>query len=340
VKVIDREVLSPGGTSRRNLPANLDPADHHLFAHELTKPIPPTELKELRDARLTNEGVILDGLSVFEPSLPDGDLWHRSNLRYSLATRLKRRRTPVRGGDGHLLVFDSEYLGYFHWMTETLTRLEAMGECARHLVLLLPEQRLPFHSATLQPFRFGGIVEVRSDEYLDVERLVMPTHTAPSGNYNDQLIARMAARLRQAFASKPVVGLGRRLYVSRRKAQKRKVANESEMLPLLERHGFRTVCFEDYSFEEQALMSMQSDRMVSLHGAGLTNMLFMDRGSCILELRARGDTHSNSYFSLASALGIPYHYLLCDPRDGADPHTADVVVDPSDMETVLADFVR
>ena len=68
--------------------------------------------------------------------------------------------------------------------------------------------------------------------------------------------------------------------------------------------------------------------LVSNHGAGLSNMLFMAPGGSVLELRKRGDAHNNCYFALASALNLKYYYQLCDPENpNQDAFSADLIVD-------------
>jgi len=52
--------------------------------------------------------------------------------------------------------------------------------------------------------------------------------------------------------------------------------------------------------------------LIGIHGAGLTNILFMPKGASVLELRRKDDSHNNCYFSLASALELNYFYQLCE----------------------------
>ena len=61
--------------------------------------------------------------------------------------------------------------------------------------------------------------------------------------------------------------------------------------------GFDIIQFEDFSFAEQVKIAFNSKVLVSLHGAGLTNMLFMDKGNYVVELRQENDQINNCYFS-------------------------------------------
>jgi capsular polysaccharide biosynthesis protein len=68
--------------------------------------------------------------------------------------------------------------------------------------------------------------------------------------------------------------------------------------------------------------------VVANHGAGLANMLFLSEKSSVFELRKFGDSHSNCYFILASALDLKYYYQACQAENPAeDAGLADVFVD-------------
>jgi len=62
-------------------------------------------------------------------------------------------------------------------------------------------------------------------------------------------------------------------------------------------------------------LAVNADILIGVHGAGLTNMLFMKENSNILELRRKDDDHNNCYFSLAAACKHKYWYQLCDVDD-------------------------
>ena len=119
-----------------------------------------------------------------------------------------------------------------------------------------------------------------------------------------------------------------RVYISRQRAAKRTIVNEPEVIDVLLEFGFQIVCAEDLSLAEQIKMFSAAQHLVSNHGAGLTNMLFMSPGANMLELRHRTDGINNCYFTLASALQLNYFYQSCEPVNPAeDPHTAQLLVD-------------
>jgi len=83
-------------------------------------------------------------------------------------------------------------------------------------------------------------------------------------------------------------------------------------------------------------ISSQARYLVSNHGAGMTNMLFMPEGSNVLELRHREDCINNCYFTLSSALNLNYFYQTCPSGgDAQDPHAADLLVDANALRANL-----
>jgi len=163
----------------------------------------------------------------------------------------------------------------------------------------------------------------------------MPTHAAPSGNYNEPLMRELRELVISSFGlASEAHG---RVYVSRGRAPKRKVRNEEEVVAAVREFGFSVVHFEDYTFEQQVALAARARHLVSNHGAGLTNMLFMPPGGSVLELRRRGERERNWFFNLANAAGLEYRYQLCDPADPAeDPHTADIDVDARTLRENLS----
>lgn len=324
-------ILREGKLSRRKAPVNLRREDAGLFSHEMERAIPATRLLELRGVWASADGFLFKGGRILPESFAfpaNREQWKtRSVVKFLAESYLLRRRR--RFGRPAAWVVDDWSDGYFHWLADALTRLYAIRERIGELALLLPHRyaRLEFVRSSLAAFGVREVEYVREGEVLLCETLYVPTQTAPSGNYNEELIKGVRGVLVGAYGGAGVGG-GERIYISRGKAPKRRIANEGAVVDVLTDFGFRVVNAEDHSFAEQVRIASAARCLVSNHGAGLTNMLFMHPGASVLELRHRTDRINNCYFTLASALGLDFFYQPCEPEHpGEDAHTSNLVVD-------------
>ena len=117
----------------------------------------------------------------------------------------------------------------------------------------------------------------------------------------------------------------------RSRAFKRKILNENKLISVLKSFGYEIHYFEEYQLQKQIEILKESKFLIGLHGAGLTNMLFMPTNSNILELRIKADSHNNCYFSLASDLGMNYFYQLCEGTN-SETHFSDVEVSLEELK--------
>ena len=63
--------------------------------------------------------------------------------------------------------------------------------------------------------------------------------------------------------------------------------------------------------------------------------MFMPEGSAVLQLSKRADAHNNLYWSLASAVGVGFHYQQCDYVDTRPGDYWNVTVDVPALEANL-----
>lgn len=332
-------VLRPESVSRRRLPVNYHPGDSRVFSHELESVIPPTRLLTLHNVGISAEGILFQRGQMLPESFAvaaNRENWkRRSVVKFYLLNYLLRRRRRFES-DG-VWVLDDWSHGYFHWLADVLPRLFSVRDRLKDLVLVLPQKfkDMEFAQASLKVFALGGIEYIRANEVLSCTTLLVPAQTAPSGNYNEELIRQVRELMVGFFAGEPRDSSGDRVYISRSQAPKRRIVNEEEVLDTLRPFGFRVIRAEEHSFEEQVRIASGASYLVSNHGAGLANMLFMPPRTSVLELRCANDSVNNCYFTLAEALNLKYFYQSCDPANGEDPHTADVLVDSSALRTNL-----
>ena len=326
------QLLYEEARSVRQLPANFDDRDIALFEHELEVQIPATQVLELDEVNISPDGIIFRRGRILAESFNyrhEFIRWANSKRLLKFFVRNYAFRTKQRLDDRAFWITDNWGSAYFHWLLDSVPRLYVVRDQLAEATLLLPEEfrSSPYILPSLTPFDIGSIRFVGRREVLRCRKLVVPSHTGSSGRYNEQVVR----DLRQFYRSY-YVGRDRKsqdgIYISRRKATKRKITNENEVIEVVRAYGFSVVCFEDYPFQEQVRMMLHARYVVANHGAGLANMLFLPERSSVLELRKFGDSHCNCYFILASALGVKFYYQQCQAENpDEDGGSADVLVD-------------
>lgn len=328
--------------ARRKLPVNFNQAHLGLFEGELERVIPECQLLRFEDVLASPEGLLFKGTKILPESFAFPyhlDDWPRRSVLKFLATNYALRRRRRIDVDA-LWITDYWSTGYFHWLCDALTRLFVVRDRVSDLLLILPcaYRSREFVTSSLEAFGVTNINFIESNEVVVCRNLLLPSHTAPPGHFNDEAIHGVRNVLLAAYGS---TDGEERLYITRSKAPKRRIVNEDEIDAILKQFGFTTVCMEDLSFAEQVRICSRAHYIVSNHGAGLTNMLFMRDGGSILELRHQSDCINNCYFTLASALDLNYFYQTCAPQNpAADPHEADLLIDPNELVRNLAALVK
>ena len=337
-----RVVLLEDEVLHRRLPINFQPEDLKLFEHELEKPIPATELVQLENVRISSDGILFRGLKLLPESFAFPFLeeqWRtRSRVKFFVTNQLLRKRRSFERES--LWITDDWSYGYFHWLSDALAKLYVVRERLTDSVLLLPGhyRSLPFVTASLAAFTVPEVAYIERDEVVVVNQLTLPTPVAPSGHFRENVVRGVRNQLLRKYGSPEANRAGRRLYISRGRAPKRRVSNEVEVIELLREFQFEVVRAEDLTFAEQVETASRAELLVSNHGAGLTNMMFMPTRSTVLELRHANDCINNCYYTLADALGLNYFYQKCEATNAAeDAHTADLLVDIAELRRNLTD---
>lgn len=342
-----RSFTYPSSSVRRDPPVNLAPGDGACFEREQARSFPRVSTLALRNACVSSEGVCTVGNRLVQlPVLLTRGMPLTVRQCVKSTVMLARRAVSgLRGGRSEhvpraLLLTDVHFDGFFHWFGDILPKLEALvGSCGdvRDYVVLVPASRdAPYVAESLAAYSIDHHV-IAPGRFVVADELCFIPRLTPTGNYRPELMRGIRKRLCARF---PAVGEGIRLYVARAEAPKRHLVNERELAPVLERHGFKSVCMETLSFSEQIKLASRCRMIAGLHGAGLTHMLWAREGASVLEIRGATETHNNCYFSLASDLGHRYYYVPARQLSAWRPsYLSDYVVDVGHLDATLAQVV-
>ncbi len=250
------------------------------------------------------------------------------HFRAGHARVLRSAASPVRLRRATWVV-ERVYHNYSHWLTAHLPKFLLLESLNALDDVLLPRQRPDFVDRSLRmigldPERFSTFDPFRP---LEVEELML----LGTDRFRPELL-RMVRDALPGTLSKPP---RRRVFISRAKAQRRRLENEEQIWPLLRRAGFERVFMEELEFEEQVALMRETAILFAPHGAGLTNMMFCDSGTHIVEIADPGFPNPN-FYATASAMGHHYWLLSAESLGDGHPLERDLRVAPKAVETLLS----
>lgn len=331
-------VIYPPFRVERKQPVNAISVQPSAFFKNVNKDFKPVNLFEYSNVNVTPEGIVFKGFQIDEDLLIYPKHTKIYNFLYLGSSMVKRKKIRLPENEKYLLCYDYWSNSIFHWMCDAMPRIEAVKEFAKECVLLLPKDfTYPYILETLKAFEFKGIYRFEDNEYVNCRQLYAPQQITTSGQINPKNILSLRKTILAYFEPKFSGNLNfPNIYISRNKAKYRKVINESEIMPLLNKFNFEVIFFEDYSVAEQIEMCYHAENIVSIHGANLTNVLFMQPGKNVLELRKKDDLDNNYFYELTDSVDCNYYYLNCEFEDlKPGTNTFSLYADVNDFENSL-----
>lgn len=205
---------------------------------------------------------------------------------------------------------------FCHWLLNLLSRLrllEAAGWPIERLDwIAVNEQTYPYQIETLELLgipRHKLIVSNPDYRHITADRLIVPSRV-------DRATPWMCQTLRRLFLQPDILGSivpHDRLYISRDRAHYRRVVEDERLSSWLVRtHGFKIVLLETLSFAQQVALLARAKVVVAPHGAGLTNLIFCQPGTIVVELFS--PRYVPSYFwEIADLMNLQHYHLVGEP---------------------------
>ncbi len=246
-----------------------------------------------------------------------------------------RRSGPPVERERATWVLERVYHNHSHWITAHLPKIVLLRDRGQLDDVLLPPpaDRTATMDGSLRmlgldPDRFGTFDPTRP---LRVGSLTV----IGSDRFRPELLRMVQA----AFAPPAAPPPGRRVFISRQGAGRRRLVNEDEVWPILAGAGFERVRMEELTFDEQVGLMRSTAVLVAPHGAGLTNVMFCSSapGIDVVEIADLGFPNPN-FYALTAALGHRYHLVGGEAVGAGHPLDRDLRVDPAALARVLTDL--
>lgn len=199
---------------------------------------------------------------------------------------------------------------YFHWMCHVLPRIKLLKEYGIDWneinKIILPENRGNFIDETLSilDIPIHKIIETDKNTTYTFDSLIIPCkpnrhiHLAP---WSIDFLRDNFLREKQKQEKK--------FFISRRSNTGRCIENENELSNILSQEGYETIYLEDYSVYQQADIFNSAKEIVAIHGAGLTNLIFCQPNTKLIEL-FNPSYFLSLYWNMCNILDLNYYYMI------------------------------
>jgi capsular polysaccharide biosynthesis protein len=284
------------------------------------------------DCYFTNTGIGLKSFKLIEETLFSNitkeHRWHF--YKYALYKYITGKKLKLTGKN-ILLIHNHWSSGYHHWVTEALAKLTLIN--TEDYILVIPEDYSKFAFDGLGLFNFKEVIRLPKEHGLVASNVTLIANPN-SGSYDPSLLSPLKRLLIQKCSGKVEKKEAfEYIYISRKNEAFRKVENENEVIELLGSYGFKVVDIMSLSFYEQVMLFSNCKVLVSIHGAALTNAMFMPSGSKVLELyrnlTEEASWMNTCYYNLVTVSGLDYYYQFCKHGTYSGPNLdkVNIVVD-------------
>jgi hypothetical protein len=324
------KLILPGQDVIRNFPKNIKQSDIDYFKPSIEGFARETTIKNFRNICVNNELFLKEGLKFRIRMESFGHEWQDKKYNrpvYQIKSYIKNYLRTKKKVKEALWCFDQFSTGgYFHWITEISPRLWIANQYIDSSIpLLIPEyflDKLRFSNSFLEPFN-RNIISFKADELVDVDNLMFVSQTGGIFNYQPLSIHSSTQFLKNYYLGNNVYKKinDQKVYISRSRSGKRMILNEDKIAPLLNQYGYQIVYTEELSLKEQIKLFSQTTHLLSLHGAGLSNMVFMPPNSKVIEIRHEEQNHMlNCFYTLAHTFQLHYYYVFGNNKGDSLPN--------------------
>jgi hypothetical protein len=333
------QYVHPEMNYRRKIPGHLGDQLFGKFSKNLDFRLPPTFVAQIPNARVLDEGFVIT---------PDNRLLNDVSVIINQKSSEHRAfhdggLGPVHRLGGRVAVLASYAgRGYYHWMIDLLPRIELIRMAGFDLQqidkFIVNCCLTSYQIETLISLGVSRkkLIFTQLMKHISVECLILPSLT----NVYQTVPKWSCDFINKSFLNvKDKRHKGIRIYISRRIASQRHVVNEARLIELLQSLAFEIVTLERMTVSEQAHLFQSASLVVAPHGAGLTNLVFCNPGTKVLEI-IHPRAVNLMFWTIASHRDLDYHYIfakgnLVGASDEVCLNSIDLEVDLDTMELML-----
>lgn len=304
------KILLPKGEIKLNPAISLNNKEHLHYTEVNTKPYDECISYNLKDAKYIQHNLLPTVIDNQNRLISDANKDPKKGRTLHPIFTVNKLKKPIKlVGKTLLLSTDGGHNGFFHWLCRILPKLWA-----------LKNQNIDINSfdyiiVNAGDYQFKHIsfkeFNIPSNKIIFADNEVIYQCESLFGINNIRYHIEGINFIRDTLLKKnnnKLIGI-KRIYISRQKAKHRKILNEEKLISYLKSKDFTILNFEDYSLNEQAQLINQCEILISIHGAGLSNIIFANPKMKLIEILE--DTFVNvNYWFFSNIMDIDYHYFI------------------------------
>lgn len=226
----------------------------------------------------------------------------RFGYKYKLNKRL----------DAAAWITDFYSLNYFHWFNSTLPKIFFLRAQGINVVTIIHKKLkvIPFIKDSFELLKLP-VIYYEAKDITPITKLYVPGYTASSGSQHPLYFKQMVTAFQTSFNKAP----GKKIFISRENSPFRNIQPKEEIEGVIKELGFEITLPDSLSLADQIKLFSECSHLIGVHGAGLTNMIFMPQGAKVLEIRRKDDNLNFCYYKMAHTLTLQYFYFLTSSAD-------------------------
>jgi capsular polysaccharide biosynthesis protein len=285
---------------------------------------------------ITSDSVIFNLTGIKKQFMINDYFKEKYNLKYilnSLKTkRIKYCSKPL------ISIFDEwSSFNFYHFIFSGLERLELALEIINKEKIFIP---LPYNCPlyVLEGIQVSGIDEsqiyyVKKDEIIFCKKIYILNYANNANFPFPDIALKVSSQLIMTYNKS--VSTSHYIYISRKNAKKRRIINEEELTTLLRHYKFDIIYTEQLSLADQVAIFKNAHIVISSHGAGLSNIIFMNKKNTVLEINTNNLEESNTLYNIIAQINDLDYYYISASSDAQDNYIVPIDEIQSTLNSIL-----
>ncbi len=317
-----------------------------LFREGVT--VPPLFMLVLYNVRMVSRGVIIHQNKVLlESAIFQREYLDKLLANHSILVSLyKRQGTTISNA---IPLLNKLSNNYYHWTTESLTRLAALSEYSNedyydYNIIIAADAPAFERESLIALFKVKEekIITWKNNDKGIIEKCILISYpfirteeTVMMNVYNlplDRLLNTISLRNISSLTNEAEY-----IVISRKNVNQRKLLGEEKILNAFPAIPFKIIYTEEMSYIEQVRTFRNAKIIIAPHGAGLVNLVYVTKKPVVIEIfpTTRKIRDAGAYHQIAREMEIDYHLLVKEPaNDEQDIEITDTIL--SEIKDILS----